>query len=561
MSEELKNTEAVVENDNELDDIFEKFDAPKETSSASKKKNSHIKALIIAVIAAVVLVGAGALLIFVPNGETTSAELKGSAEVKNNVKNNVHEVSVKTDSNGKIKENGSGSLINKVPSDISKIHVKNNTDTYTITSYTPKKKTKETDPETGKAKEKTDATVYTLVGYEKFKLQDGVADEIANACSTLSFSSVSAEDAGSNLADFGLDKPRAVVTVTYNDKTKSVFKVGKDAAQNLGTYVMFGSGKSVFLCDKDTVSKFLYGINKYISLTINENASDNNAGEYKTLTISGSNFSRSITMKPNSDTKHISAANIITSPVNTYADDTEASTVTGAIRGLYAQSVAAVNPSSSKLSGFGLSSPYAKISAKYSDTTVSLIASKPDSKGDCYLMKNGGKVVYKIASSSIPWVSTSEKKLISNYVLNPELSGLKKMSVSFSGKTYDFNIKTTETKTTDDSGEETSTTDTVTSYENEKLDEGNFETFFKNAAMLTKAEKNGPAVSGTPALTIKYSYSGGRSADTVMFFKSGSKYIASVNSKSVGTVYSNYIEKLITQTPQVAKDKEIKTFW
>ena len=135
------------------------------------------------------------------------------------------------------------------------------------------------------------------------------------------------------------------------------------------------------------------------------------------------------------------------------------------------------------------------------------------------------------------------------------------MSVSFKGKNYDFNIKTTTVKTTDDKGEENSTTETTTKYKGKNLDEGNFETFYKNVTLLTKAEKGNPSASGTPALTVKYTYSGSRTPDTVAFYKSGAKYIATVNSKSVGTVYANYIEKIISQTPQVAEDKEVKTFW
>lgn len=560
MSNKNEEISSVVDNDKELDDILDKFETPEVSKASTKKKNGHIKGLVVVIAVAVALAGVGAALLFAPK-EDAKTEIKGPAAVKNEVKDNVHEVEIKTDSNGKIKENGKGNLIEKVPADITKIKINNNRGDYEISSYTPKTKTNETDPTTGKVKEKTDATIYKIIGYEDFKLQDGVADEVANACSTLEFTSVSAENAADNLKDFGLDKPRATVTVTYTDKTKSVFKVGNDAAQNLGTYVMFGSGKTVFLCDKEKVSKFLLGINDYISHTINESASDASTSEFKTLTLSGSKFSRSVTLKPNPDTKHVTAANIMVFPIQTYADDSEASTVTGAVRGLMAKSVAKVNPSSSDLSNYGLANPYAKLHAEYSDITVNLLASNPNSKGDCFLMKDGGKVVYIIASASIPWVNTTEKKLISNYVFNPELSGLKNMSVSFKGKNYDFNIKTTTVKTTDDKGEENSTTETTTKYKGKNLDEGNFETFYKNVTLLTKAEKGNPSASGTPALTVKYTYSGSRNPDTVAFYKSGAKYIATVNSKSVGTVYANYIEKIISQSPQVAEDKEVKTFW
>lgn len=561
MSEETKKIEAVIENDKDYEDILEKFDNPKESASPSKKKNGHIKALFIAIAALVIVVGAGAALIFAPKSNDNSDDFKGPATVKNEVKNNVHEVQIKKNKNGKIKENGSGTFLSKVPSDIKKIHVKNTSSEYTVNAYTPKKKTKETDPKTGKAKYKTETTVYKISGYENFKLQDGIADELASSCSTLKFSSISSDSDDVNLADFGFDKPRATVTVTYTDNTKATFKVGKDAAQNLGTYIMFGNSKTVFLCEKDAASKFLYSINDHISKTINDSAADSTKSEAQSVTLSGSKFSRNVTFTANPDKKYVSVSYIITSPVQTYADDSETSTVTGAIRGLMAESVAAVNPSSSKISSLGLKTPYVKIDAKYSDTTVSLLASKPDSKGNCYLMKSGGNIIYNMKMASIPWVNTTEKKLISPYVFKPELSTLKKMSVTIKNETYDFDIKTTETKSKDDKGEETTSTDTQTSYNNEKLNEGYFETYFNNLALLQKADKYGSSASGSPTLSVKYSYSDSRSADTVSFYKSGSKYIARVNSKSVGTVYSNYIEKFISQTSKVIKNKEVKTFY
>ena len=559
MSDDIKKTEAVVEEDRDYKDLLDKFENPSESASSAKKKNNHIKALVICIVAAVVLAGAGAVLLFMPQ-DNSSSDTSGSAAVKTEVgKDKVREVKIKTDSNGKIKENGSGELVGKVPADIKTINIKNNSGNYIINAYTPKKKTKETDPDTGKPKYKTEATVYTLVGYEGFDLQAGIPDEIANACSTLSFKSVSAEDASSNLADFGMDKPRAVANITFTDGTKSVIKVGSDAAQKLGTYVMYGSGKTVYLCDTDTTSKLLYPINKYISTTINKSVTDENKTKFSSLSLSGSKFKNTITLKPNPDTKHFSSEYLITSPANTFADETEASTVSGAIRGLIAESVAAVKNFS--LSKYGLASPYAKLTAKYSDTTVSLLASKPDSKGNCYIMKQGGNVIYKIGRASIPWVDTSAEKLVTKYVFKPELSSLKQMSVTCGGKTYDFDIKTTVTKTTDDNGEETSSSDTKTKYNDIELDEGNFETFFSNANLLTKADKTANTAKGNPALVIKYTYESGRNPDTVSFYKNGSKYIAVENSKPVGTVYSNYIEKLISQTPKVTADKEVKTFW
>ena len=562
MSDEIKNNEVLIEEDKDYDELLGKFENPKESASSSKKKNSHIKALIICIIAVVVLVGAGALLIFAPKGEPESKSSGGAAQVKTEIgKDKVRELKVKTDSNGKITQNGSGELVGKVPADVTEIKIKNSKGSYTLLSYTPKKKTKETDPDTGKTKYKTEETQYTLKGYENFKLQDGIPDEVANSCSTMEFKSVISENAGSNLSDFGLDKPRAVATVTFEDGTKAIIKVGADAAQQLGTYVMYGSNKTVYLCASEQPSKLLYGVTDFISKEINKSISDEGSAEFSRLTLSGTHFKNNIVLKPNSDTKHISNTHIITSPYSDFADDTEASQVQGAIRGLNAESVAAVKPNSGTIAKYGLSNPYAKLDAVYSDATVRLIASKPDSKGNCYLMKTGGNVIYKIGRASIPWIDTTAEKLLTKYVFKPELSSLKQMSVTLSKKTYDFDIKTTVTTSKDENGEETSSSDTRTKYNGNEIEEGNFETYFGNANLITKADNSSKNASGSPALTIKYTYESGRKPDTVSFYKSGTKYIAVVNSKTVGTVISTYVEKLIDQTPEVAQDKEVKTFW
>lgn len=136
---------------------------------------------------------------------------------------------------------------------------------------------------------KTSATQYTIVGYEDFDLQGGIADNIANNAASIDFTKVMTLD-GSKLADYGLDKPRDTVTVTYTDKTKAIIYVGDDAPQNAGTYIKFGSNDTVYLVAKDSVSAFDYGLTDLISLTINDAASDNDNSQASSIEISGSNF-------------------------------------------------------------------------------------------------------------------------------------------------------------------------------------------------------------------------------------------------------------------------------
>lgn len=563
MSEEKTNAEVIIEDEKDKDynDILEKFETPENTKSGTKEKKGHIKALIFSLLGVVVLIGVVCLLVFLPKGEEEDIYIDEASITSKVDKDNVWQANVATDNNGNPKENGGGELLEYIPSQISTIKVKNSGGTFTVKSVTPTEKS--TDPETGEEITLTDATVYTLVGFEEFDLQTGVPNEIASACSSLSFNTVIEADAKDNLADYGLDKPKSVVTVTYTDKKKAVISVGNEAPQGVGTYVKFGSGNAVYLCETESVEPLLYTLNKCISLTINDSASNTENSDFKYINLTGSAYGKKITMEFNKDSESISNSYVLTAPEKCYADDSEASNVTGAVRGLYAESVACVNPTKSQLSKFGLSQEYAHIYGKYPDITVDLIASKPDGKGNCYLMKNGGNVVYKIASSSIPWVTTSYESLVSDYVLNPKYMGLSGVEVTAQSKTYDFEVKTTVTTTTDEDGSTTSSTTTIPKYKGEELTQGYFETFFRNMALLTKSDNTAGKVSGSPVYTVKYTYADkNKSADTVSFYKgSGSQYVVTVNSKAVGHIYSTYIDKLVEQVPKVAKDKEVKSFW
>lgn len=555
--DENKNTpEVIIEDETAQGDILESFEQAPEKPAKNKKATTTTKTLFAVICVLVVLAGVLLTLLFIPKGEDKNEITDGSASVTTKVdKNKVWQAVVKT-KDGKIEKNGSGDLLTLIPADIKTVKLENSKGTTVITSYTPTKKTKETDPETGKAVEKTEQTQYTVKGFENYDLQSGEPDEIASACSKLSFKSVSCVDVSGKKSDFGFDKPRSVANVTYDDGTKSIIKVGKDAPQNLGTYVMFGSGDAVFLCETETVNHLLYGINDLVSLTINDAAEDTEKSEFQTVTLNGKSYPKTVVLEPNGDNE-INNDYAITSPDKCYADNTEASNISGGIRGLFADKVIAVNPNANRLSELGLANPQAEIKAVYADTTISLAASKPDSKGNCNLMEKGGNIVYRISADKIAWVNSSYEKLVSEYVLEVDLKTVKVLKVD----NYSFDVTTKTIKTTDDNGEENSTTKTTTKYNGKKIDEGNFETLFSNLTLLKKAEKTAKAPSGTAYLTVTYSYSSERADDVLKFYKSGSDYIVTYNGAPTGKVRATYVEKLKSQAKAVSKGDEVKSFW
>lgn len=492
------------------------------------------KKILIAVIAAVVvLVGVMLLLIFLPKGgEQTDSEAATVDEAQLTVSTDskgVHQAVVGRKDNGEIEKNGSGKLMEYYPADISQINLENKKGTLDILSNTPNGQ----------------ATVYKIKGYEDYALQGGVADKIASAAASLDFSTVAGKDDGKNSTDYGFDAPRAVATVTYNDKTKSVITVGDDAPQQAGTYVKFGDGEDIYVVDTETVSAFDLGLTDMMDHEITGAASDTDNSIAQSIVISGANLPDDLELVSNNSEK-VSASYKLTSPVECYANEKESSLITGGIRGLYADNVIMVNPSQTQLLNLGLAESAVKLKAVYPDATVELTGSTPDPNGNVNLMVSGKNIVYSISSEKVPWVQTSYEKLVSEYALNPKMVALSNMTITSGGKDYSFDLSSKTVTTTDDSGSETESTTTVVYYNGNEIQTENFSPVFENAGMIELADSKTENPSGSPELKISYTYSEDNTTDTVEFYPSSDgRYLAVLNGRAEGHSRQSDITRLV----------------
>lgn len=541
--------EIIDETDNEVTEILKNFQTPKKDTNKKKKSSMLVKVLAGVLILALIV---GGMFVFneCSANESNSTDVTEVALINTTRdENDVWQVSVALDEDGNIKQNGSGTLQNYQPAKIDTITIENEYGSFTVTSYTPVNEDGE-----------TDTTQYTLVGYEDFELQSGVPDEIANYAASTSFTTI--VKANANLADYGLDDPRAVATVKFTDNSTAIIKVGDVAPQSENVYIAFGDNTNVYLVSKEYVSPFLYDVTQLISLTINDTVTDSADSQFEYVTISGSGFPQTITIEFNDDTDSIYNSYKLTSPKAQFADNENASLVTNSIRGLYAEKVMCVNPTVKQLEKYGLAEKYACVQAKYPDATIKLIASKADGDGNCYVMKDGGNIIYQIASSSVAWAVTPYEDLVSTYVLSPKITGLTSVKVDSADASYKFDLTTETVTSTDDSGNETDSTTTIVEYKGKELTLGYFEIYFNNMALIEKTDLETDTVSGNPTLTLTYSYNTARKADTVQFYKSkNSTYAVVVNGDVQGHVYASFVTNLIEQAPKVSKDIAVTSFW
>lgn len=548
----------------------------KQADSGKTGKKKPVIFIIVAVVVVAVLVGVFFLVKNnMPSGDSTESTYptdENGQQYATDLKGN--KIDSLKDNDGNIVSAGVEELINHVPADIKDIKVENDNGSFELLSETP---TETSTDESGKEVTTTKETQYSLKGYEDAPLASGMPDAVANDAAAVTTTNI-VDINGKNIEEYGLDKPRATVTVTFANKNKRTITVGSEAPDSAGTYIMVDGDKAIYLVANESVDSFLYKPMALLDPSVTTAAEDSSDGTPKTVTISGTNFKDTLEFKANDDTTVSTAHYKMTAPVSCFVNVANGSTVLESLRSVTANEVVAYKPSSDTMSKYGLSTsnPYAKIVAKFGDGTITLYSSKPKTEKTeaatgtsedgsssttettteyAYIYNPSTNIIYKIDTTKVPWVNTSFEDMVFEYVIKADEASIKTIEVTADGKTSKFDLST-ETKK-DKDGNETKTT-TVKSGKN-TIETSKFDIFFQNLESATVANVKTSNVSGSPDLTVKITYNTDKEPDTYTFYKGETgKYNFSVDGKTIlGSVFDTYVNKIIEDAPKLAKGEDV----
>lgn len=545
--------------------------AQKKSGSGKTGKNKMpIIILVVVIVVAAALVGVYFLVQnFVPDSDSTTTATyptdENGEQYATDLKGN--KIDSEKDKDGNIISAGVEELISHVPADIKSVKVTNEYGTFEIESETPTEAATDAD---GNETVTTGATVYTLKGYEDAPLALGMPDAVANDAAAVTTTNI-VDITGANPEEYGLDKPRATVAVTYNNGNARTITLGNEAPDSAGAYIMVDGDKAIYLVSTEDVDSFMYKTMALLDATITETASEDGSTTPNKITISGSNFKDSLVFVPNDDETVSTAYYKMTSPVECFVNVTNGSTVLESLRSVSASEVVAYKPNAETFTKYGINTetPYAELNAEFSDTTIHLYASKPvtstaesDSStttettaSTTYIYSPDKNMIYSIATSSVAWVTTSYEDMVFEYVMKPDLNSIKTIDVTAGGKTYSFDISTTTN--TDEEGNETSTT--VVKSGDKTLDTNKFDIFFQNLESATVNSVKSGSVSGDVLLTVKFTYNTDKEADTYTFYKgdTGKCNFSFDGSSVMGDVFETYVNKIIEDAPKAAKGEEV----
>lgn len=518
-----------------------KTSGKKKTGKKAEKKglSKSAKTLIIAIAAVVVLVGIFLLVYFVlpqqedpKDADLTASDSSSDLSVVENYQPEYP-------------------LVVHVPADIEKIEVDNETGKYTLLSETP---TTETTASDGTVSTSTEATVYTLVGYEDMDLLLGSPDTLANDAAAVTASKIVND--GSKKSDFGFDSPRATVTTTFKGGETATVIVGDDAPDSQGTYLMLKGDDNVYLVSTDAADGFLLGAMSMLSTEIGAAADDDSGNVFTKMVFGGSLFGTDVEFTF-ANSENFSETYRIVSPDNVLANEEVVTYMINNVRSLTAKEVMAVNADENKIKEYGIDEPYVTVSAEYPDLKVDYKTSKPDSEGNFYLLTNG--IIYRMSTDTVPWVLHDYNECVVNTFLAPKYGVVDAITVEADGKEYKLDIDSETTTSADGS---TDITTTTIKCGGTTIEESKYNVFYQN---LTSAKRCG-GVEKKPEgkdaiLKITLTYTDGTTTQAEFYEGENRKCPVVIDGTFTSLAYESYVTKMLEDIPLISQNQTVSSIY
>lgn len=458
-------------------------------------------------------------------------------------------VSVPVKENGEAKDNVTGLLIDMVPADLTEIRIENSSGNYEF-----------------KCSSNADgATSYTLVGFEEYDLNDTNVSMIGSAISNFDMAGV-VDASGESKADYGLDNPKITAFAKFTDGTNATVYIGDDGPGGTYTYVMLKGCDAVFSVLKSDIEPLFLDLNDLFNALIRSEYSTVSDEDFTYIVLGGTHLSEEVTIEHAPDGS-LNGYYIMTSHGDKLVNSKTGSEIVGSIKSITGESVVFANPDDDALKTFGLDNPYATVKAQYiykdaedseQELLVSMICSEPDENGKVYLMDEGGKLIYLIATDSVDWSVATMDSLKSEYAFAPSYSAIKSMTVSDENTSYTFDVTTIVTENVDENGEKTSVSETDIKYGDKSIEEGYFRTLFEDLSLIPARGNATAAEKGEAVFTVVYEYTTERAADTVVYYSTDSqKVIPEINGEVDSYIYKSDIDGIMENAKALSEGKEI----
>lgn len=309
---------------------------------------------------------------------------------------------------------------------------------------------------------------------------------ILNAIKSIKAYQVVAESPD-NLADFGLEKPVAILEVNLNDGSTVTVKIGNEVIHSMGYYGMVNDDGKVYQMSKDLGLAMRYSNTDMTELGDTPDIDSANVTYIKVTYKNGTEYE----LKKLDEKVYSNAGNTLCTwrvlkpyGIRYSADEEKMQELQGVYAGI--TYLACVDYKAEDLSKYGLDDPEVVVQVGYNvahtekletpekdpdtgeeitEKTIydphdyTLYIGSKDEDGNYYVAMKGSKAVYTMDNNRIDkMINLDPFSLLDSYVMMPNISEVDKINVVTEGKQYNMEIKRRTEK--DDEGKDK----TVSSY-------------------------------------------------------------------------------------------------
>jgi len=276
------------------------------------------------------------------------------------------------------------------------------------------------------------------------KTDDNLLNDFAPNASSLDQIMLVDENA-SDLAKFGLDKPRAEAKITFDgeDAGTVTLLVGNDSPAG-DAYVKLKDSPAVYTASSYFIKSYTYEKEYFVSRVILERPDEYPVIEK--IEIERADLEKPIVLEYSGENESggTSATHVMTSPVKAYLDVSHSVDYTHGLYGLNAESVLSLSPTEEELKVSGIENPVCTVTMtveggkKYVlKTGIAYSGSEEMQSGHTGYFE-GTDILWKFNDTDIPWVTMKPEDVMSSLVFGSYIYDLKSMEINASGKTSRF---------------------------------------------------------------------------------------------------------------------------
>lgn len=304
-----------------------------------------------------------------------------------------------------------------------------------------------------------------------------------------------------DLAEFGLSSPAATITLRFYDGSSVVCLVGDPAPSDEETrYLSLEDSNYVYIVGSD--NHFLRSAAAFVDLTVVEAPQEEDADTaqytFGDISLWGTSFPQKIVLRAQED-----GSFQMTEPISSACDESMVSYITTALKGLTAQSAAAIFPDEAALQQYGLSNPQAAVQYTVNGEPVTLSASQKDQE-TVYLMRDGLDIVYEVSLEDVDmWLTTSRYLLREKSVISLSADDTQTVAITSGGQTLTLALSREK-----DEDKSTESTDyyqyTVTNAQGEDIGYARYSRLLEDLSALSLSGDTEETPQGSPELSLSY---------------------------------------------------------